>query len=136
MTFTWDEALAALAGLELGHGECVLAGSGPLLAHGLVATVGDLDIVLVGPAFERATSSADVVRGRHGDLTAPLGDGIEAFGGWFGEAAASVWERGVTVDGVRVASLDDTLAWKKRLSRPKDAAHIELLRRVLTSDEA
>lgn len=131
MTLTWTQALVALGALRLEHDEVVVAGSGPLLAHGLIDVVGDLDLVLTPAAFARVTHTADVVRGRHGDLTGPVGDGVEAFDGWFGETAAEVWARGSTVDGVRVASLSDTLAWKLRLSRPKDTAHIRLLHHAL-----
>lgn len=133
MSFTWTQALEALAELRLSHEDVMVAGSAPLLAHGLVDVVGDLDLVLAPAAFARLTATADVVRGRHGDLTGPVSDGIEAFDGWFGEPASAVWARGTTVDGVRVASLSDTLTWKERLGRPKDLHHIELLRHHLSA---
>ena len=129
MALTWDEVRAAVGGLEVDAADLVLAGSVPLVAHGVIPTVGDVDVVALGPAWEALAARGVTPRtGEHGDLVLELGD-VQVFSGWHGMRADAVAGRAGVVDGVRVASLADVIPYKRRLARPKDLEHLEALAR-------
>lgn len=127
--------------LDLGGGAWVVAGSGPMLARGLVSTIGDIDIVADGPAWQRALelSRADAIEGLRGDRIVELILDevlVEVFDGWLGSPAAGVIERSQVVSGFRFMSLADVAAFKRALDRPKDRSHIELLETHLALGDA
>lgn len=118
----------------------LVAGSGPLLAHRLIETIADLDIVVDTRGWERATaiSDADSAVGFHGDrlLGYSLDDTpIEFFDGWHGMTAAHVISRAEVIDGHRFMSFPDVATFKRSLDRPKDRAHLAMLARHLAIEE-
>lgn len=44
----------SLASLDLPADDFIIAGSGPMLAHGIRSTLGDLDVVARGAAWDKA----------------------------------------------------------------------------------
>ncbi len=131
MSLTWSDVVAAVADAGLADGDCLLFGSVPMAAHGLVAEVGDIDVVARGEAWERTVATAAAESALLGDRVVRLPGGIEVFNGWHGSPAGPLFDRASVVDGLVVASLGDVLAFKLALGRPKDAAHIALLQAAL-----
>lgn len=114
--------------LCLPAGDYAVFGSGPLLAHGLVRSVNDVDVLARGAAWEAAKGLGDAVAGEMGDPVVRLGGGeVEIFGGWLGMDADGIVEGARTVRGLRFARLEDVLAFKRMLGRPKDREHVRLI---------
>lgn len=134
MSVTWSQVRASVAAAGLGGDDCLLFGSVPMVAHGLVDEVGDVDVVARGDAWERTIATAAPKPALLGDLVVRLPGGIEVFDGWHGSPAGLFFDRAARVDGLLVASLSDVLAFKLALGRPKDAPHIALLRAALAAD--
>lgn len=130
---SWDEVRARIAALDLPADQVVLMGSGPMLAHGLVERIGDVDLAADGEAWARAAQLAPPSEGLHGDLVVRVGE-VEVFSGWHGTPVEALLETASLIDGVLVGTLADVLAFKRALARPKDAAHIALLRAALEGD--
>jgi hypothetical protein len=122
-----------VARLNLPDGDFALHGSAPLLAHGLIDEVNDVDIVARGRAWKRATELAPVVAGRQDDVVRPL-PGVEIFDGWLGDDADTLIDQAATVNGLPCVTLREVLAFKRRLQRPKDAEHIRLIERYLAEE--
>jgi hypothetical protein len=127
---TLEQARERLARLALPAGEYALHGSGPLLAHGLVDSVGDLDVVARGAAWARALELGRPVPGRQ-DLVVALPGDLEVWSGWLDEDVDELIDGAETVAGLPCVRLERVLAFKEALGRPKDRHHIELLRRHL-----
>lgn len=128
MSLAWAAVTDRLAALGLSEHDALVAGSAPMLAHGLVDSIGDLDLVVPRATWARLAAGHPWRAGTLGDRVATLPGEVEVFDGWFGEPFDAVWARGVTVHGVRCMSLADVLAFKLRLGRDKDAEHMRLLR--------
>jgi hypothetical protein len=124
--------LAAVESLPFDRGNWAVFGSGPLLVNGIVSSISDVDVIAQGPAWtaacEYASSEASV--GDSGDRMVRFasGDGatIEVFDGWLGDqSSVARWiAEADIIDGIRFVKVAEVLAFKKRLNRPKDAAHI------------
>ena len=121
------EALELVRALELPTEGWAVFGSGPMLAHGLVPDVGDLDLVATGGAWARALELGPAETGPGGDRVVRLGR-VELFDGWMGLELGALLERAGVLHGLPWASLRDVLEFKERLGRPKDAEHLRLLR--------
>jgi hypothetical protein len=107
-------------------------GSGPLVAHGLLEEVQDVDVVARGAAWERATELGPVLVAEGGDPVVRLeSDAIEIFGGWLGWDIDAIIEDAELVDGLPFARLEDVLAFKLAHGRPKDLEHARLLEAYL-----
>ncbi len=102
-------------------------GSAPLLAHGLIAEVGDIDILAVGSAWRLAQELASPVRAPGGDRVVRLGTDLELYNGWLGLHLDAIVCRAELMDGLPIAHLDDVAAYKRLLNRPKDVVHLKLL---------
>lgn len=128
--------------LDLGMppGDFALAGSAPLYAHGLRSRLRDVDVVARGAAWKIAQTFGKPVEAPSGiGHVVRIGDGeIEIFDRW----VAPKWPIGKlidgaeVIDGIRVVSLRDSLAWKRYLNREKDAADIRLLERYFSTEDA
>lgn len=125
-----EEAKRLLERLELPSGDYALHGSGPLLAHGLVEEVNDLDLIARGAAWARARELAPVSTGGWDDVVRPF-PGVEIFNGWMGDDAGSLIDTAGVVGGLPCVSLDTVLAFKRKMNRPKDRAHIRLIEEFL-----
>ncbi len=128
---TWPEASTRIRASGLGLDDVVVMGSGPMLAHGLLEEVGDIDLVAKPAAWEHAIRRGTPAPGAHGDEVVHLAGSIEVFSGWFGRPPAEVFATATRVDGILVGSLEEVLAFKLVLGRPKDLPHIALLKRAL-----
>ena len=116
--------------LALPAGDWVIGGSAPLLAHGLIDAVNDIDVVARGAAWERACELGVPQPGEHGDRRVRLCDNlIEVFDGW----SLMPWSADELVAeaqwhlGLPFMPLARVLAFKRQLARPKDVAHIRLI---------
>jgi hypothetical protein len=119
-----------VAGLGLPVGDFALHGSAPMLAHGLIDEVNDVDIVARGRAWKRATELAPMAAGRQDDVVRPV-PGVEIFDGWLGDDADTLVDQSAIVNGLPCVTLQAVLSFKRRLQRPKDAEHIRLIERYL-----
>ena len=119
----WDIVRA----LELSLTDYVVFGSAPLLAHGLITEIGDIDILAVGTAWRQVQTLAAVKTAPGGDGVVQVTPELSVFNGWLGLDAHAVIDRAELWDGLPVAQLDDVAAYKRRLKRPKDDVHLKLL---------
>lgn len=126
-----EALLARVADLALPHGDWVILGSGPLWAHGILATPPrDLDILARGAAWHRACRLGRVERAARGDQVVRLADGlVEVFDGWapMTWAVDDVIDRAEWLHGLPWARLEYVLEFKRALGRPKDLEHVLLL---------
>jgi hypothetical protein len=76
--------------------------------------------------------------------TAPEGDpvvwleggAIEIFGGWLGWDIDALIDNSEIIDGLPFVRLEDVLAFKLSLGRPKDVAHARLIEGYLRGDSS
>jgi hypothetical protein len=122
--------------LALPSGDYVVTGSGPLLAHGLKASIHDLDLVARGKAWEMAETLGPVAGSQSGfGRRIALEDGaIEVFDHWVGGLTDvdAIIDGAEVIDGVPFMSLKDTLIWKRGLGRAKDIADVRLIEEYLS----
>jgi hypothetical protein len=117
--------------LGLDRSDFVIFGSGPMLAHGLRQHVRDLDIVARGNAWlrvsERGIPDAGAISG------APMalfwGGLIQFSPEWISQDwdTDDLIKRAELIQELPFAQLNDVLAYKKRLCRPKDHPDIDTL---------
>ncbi|MFJ9006245.1 hypothetical protein [Streptomyces canus] len=140
MELSGHPLIRKLLSLNLPPAEYVIAGSGPLLAHGLRDTIGDLDLVARGAAWKIALGLADPVIAPSGcgRLVSLFQGDIEVFDRWLpGTREPDTMIDGAEwIQGIPFCSLAEVLAWKERLNREKDQEDIRLIRRHLASSEA
>ncbi|MBT2211124.1 MULTISPECIES: hypothetical protein [Actinomadura] len=125
--------------LSLCNADFILAGSAPLLLHGLRADIQDLDVVARKAAWKEVERLYPVAAAPYdGVLVAHHFDGqvsIEILNGWFPRLMS--WstdyliERAEVARGINFMPLDLTLAWKKSLGRHKDIDDIRRIERFL-----
>ena len=127
--------------LELPQNEYVVFGSAPLLAHGLVTDIGDIDLLATGAAWQKAQKLALPKTAPGGDLIVQLTPEVAIFDGWLGLDTDAVIRRAEMWDGLPLAQLADVAAYKRLLDRPKDdrpknRMHLELLEPYLPKPSA
>ena len=122
--------------LELPRNEYVVFGSAPLLAHGLITSIGDIDLLATGAAWQKAQTLASVETAPGGDLIVQLTPEVAVFDGWLGLDTDAIISRAEVWDGLPLAQLADVAAYKRLLNRPKDRAHLELLEPCLPKPSA
>ncbi|MCX4969919.1 hypothetical protein OHA98_35225 [Streptomyces sp. NBC_00654] len=127
-----------LISLGLERGDFVVAGSGPLLAHGLRSSVGDLDVVARGAAWKRATELADPVPAPSGyGLMVLLFDGgLEIFDRWLPGTPGpdELIEGAEWIQGLPFCPLREVLEWKRTALRRKDLKDILLIQKHLDGE--
>lgn len=135
MAISEQRLIRLLADLRLPSADFVVAGSGPLLVHGIKPTIHDIDVVARGRAWMRAAQMSKPVRSRSG-----LGSRISLFNGeveifdhWIGGLSDinAMIDSAEWIDGIPFLSLADTLTWKRGLGRAKDLRDIALIERYL-----
>lgn len=117
--------------LELPEHDYVIFGSAPLLIHGLISSIGDIDIVARGRAWDKATQLAKVLKGDKGDSFVQLGC-IAIYDGWMGEDIQQLINCASFHHALPYAHLQAVLRYKQRLGREKDMGHIELIEAYLS----
>jgi hypothetical protein len=122
--------------LALPSGDYVVTGSGPLLAHGLRASIHDLDLVARGKAWEIAKAKGPVVNSRSGyGRRIVLNHGaIEVFDHWIGGLTDidAMIDGAEFIEGFPFMPLRDTLRWKRGLGRAKDLTDVRLIEDFLS----
>jgi len=113
--------------LELPPNDYVLFGSVPMLAHGLISAVNDIDILARGEAWAKALELKSFERAAGGDRVIRLGNCIDIFDAWMTFDKKDILLRAQPIGGLPYADLQDVLEFKRYLNRPKDKVHIELL---------
>ena len=102
-------------------------GSGPLLAHGIIDTVDDLDVICRGAAWDRASSIGDQVVLEDGITVISTHDGAITFGrSWrYGDFDIDeLIDTAELVAGVRCVRLEHVVAFKQIAGRAKDRVHL------------
>ncbi|MCY1145390.1 hypothetical protein OWR29_45940 [Actinoplanes sp. Pm04-4] len=129
--------------LELDHGDLVIFGSGPLLAHRLRDKVGDLDVIARGETWNRVSERGNRAKGtiNGARLVEFCGGRIQFSRGWISDDydADELIDRAEVfpIDQrkahreLRFARLDEVLRYKKTLKRSKDRSDIRALARKL-----
>ncbi|MFI7317834.1 hypothetical protein [Streptomyces venezuelae] len=121
-----------LLSLNLPSSDYVVAGSGPLLAHGIRERVGDLDVVARGAAWKVAAELADpvVAPSGHGRVVPLFGGAIDVFDRWLpGTPEPDVLIKDAEwMSGIPFCPLSQVLVWKERSLRPKDQADVQLIK--------
>ncbi|MEU3522863.1 hypothetical protein AB0E62_03185 [Streptomyces sp. NPDC038707] len=127
-----------LLSLNLPADDYVIAGSGPLFAHGLRRDIGDVDVVAGGAAWGKALELGH-------PKAAPLGyaqhivlfDGaVEILDSWFGHPADRLIPEAEIIEGFRFMPLRWVLEWKMKfmangVRREKDQRDVALMRQYL-----
>jgi hypothetical protein len=116
--------------LELPPNDYVLFGSVPLLVHGLIEYVNDIDILARGSAWEYAQTLAKAELAPMGEWRVSLGD-IEIYNAWLGMDVEAIISRAVLINTLPYADLRDVLTFKQKLNRPKDTEHIRRIQNYL-----
>ncbi|UQT56909.1 hypothetical protein M4V62_18375 [Streptomyces durmitorensis] len=124
-----------LLSLNLPTTDYVVAGSGPLLAHGIRDRIGDLDLVARGAAWKMVAGMADpvVAPSGHGRMVLLFGGDIEVFDRWLPGTPDpdDLIDGAEWVRGVPFCPLPQILAWKERSLRSKDQADARLIKAFL-----
>ncbi|MFF0740715.1 hypothetical protein ACFYVL_09965 [Streptomyces sp. NPDC004111] len=121
--------------LHLPAGDYVIAGSAPMLAHGMNRTIGDIDIVARGKAWKAALELGPAKRSPLGPAQRIVlfGGEIEILDGWFGYSVDALIEEGEEIEGLSFLPLARTAEWKSALRRDVDLADIESIREFLSA---
>ena len=128
---TLNELRHQVLTLDLPRSDYLVFGSAPLLVHRLISQINDVDIVLRGITWDRF-QGLEPKPAKYGDTVILLGD-IELYSGWMGMNIDDLFARSTLIDGVRFASLEDVLKFKRVLNRPKDRAHMKLIESALAA---
>lgn len=130
-----NEFIHELVALNLDPDQFVIFGSAPLLAHGLRATVRDLDIVARGDVMAWARRTGTLGVGSHsGDPVWHLNKGrIQFSAGWITNhwSTDRLIDGAEIIDGLRFAHLRDVLQYKQDLLRKKDLTDIARIQSYL-----
>jgi hypothetical protein len=127
---TLEEVQNKVSVLGLPANDYVLFGSLPLLTHGLIDSVNDIDILARGSAWEQAQTFAKAELAPMGEWRVSLED-IEIYNAWLGMDVDALINRAMFVNGLPYADLGDVLEFKQKLNRPKDAEHIRRIKNYL-----
>ena len=131
--------LVRLRELALPSGEYALFGSGPLLARGLIDAIGDLDVLVRGPAWSAVASQGEIVRLDVYDVdVVTLDGGALTFGRTWGIGSFDVDELIDTADiigGLPFVAMEHVVAYKRHAGREKDLHHLDLLEAAGFLDE-
>ncbi|MEV6544779.1 hypothetical protein [Streptomyces sp. NPDC051665] len=121
--------------LELDPDHCAVFGSGPMLAHGLKTSLGDVDVIARGPAWKKACEVGELGLSKiGGDPVAAFWSGkVEVFNTWLSPdfPIDDLIDQADVVAGIRFVQLRHVLAYKYRLRRDKDIPDIVALEQIL-----
>ena len=122
--------LVRLVDLGLPLGDWALTGTGPLLLRGWLADVGDLDVITRGAAWESAKGQGDLRTLSDGNQLVTIEPGVSVGRTWpYGDASVDeMIDTAELIDGVPCVRLEHIVAYKRILDRPKDRAHIALIK--------
>jgi hypothetical protein len=121
---TLEQIQTKVHSLKLPPSDYVLFGSLPLLAHGLIDSVNDIDILAKGKAWEYAQTLAKAELAPMGEWRVKLED-TEIYNTWLGMNVDAIIASAKVIEGLPYADLRDVLEFKQKLNRPKDVEHIK-----------
>lgn len=118
------------------RGRWVVAGSGPLLAMGIIDSIADIDIVAGADSWATGVRLAgrEPQSGLFGDHRLALDlDGIEVevFDGWLGISAESIIAEAIDISGYLFAPPERVAESKRTLARPEDLVHLGMIEALL-----
>ncbi|HEX6353209.1 hypothetical protein [Actinophytocola sp.] len=121
--------------MNLNPDHFVVFGSAPLLAHGLRASINDLDIVARADVWQCVSATGSPTRGMYsGDRVWQFyGGDLQFSERWITDDwdVDALIDNAEIIDGIRFATLADVLRYKEILGRQKDVADINALREYL-----
>lgn len=131
MQFLEHPLFLSLLSLDLPRADFAIAGSGPLFARGWIDSIGDLDVIARGPAWDQARKLGKVADAPLSTVqrVSLLDDRVEVLDGWFPE----IWSADLLIDGadmllgLRFVKLHIVAETKKMLNRPQDKLHLAVL---------
>jgi hypothetical protein len=126
------EVRQKVCALELPADDYVLFGSLPLLLHGLIDSVNDIDILARGKAWQHAQTLSQAELAPMGEWRVTLAD-IEIYNAWLGMDVDAIIARAKVIEDLPYADLRDVLEFKQKLNRPKDVEHIKRIQAYLQS---
>jgi hypothetical protein len=116
--------------LQLPIGHYVLFGSLPLLAHGLIQGVNDIDILVDARGWNYANTLGQISLSPKGHQVIDLGE-VEIYAEWLDMDVESVIAKATLINSLPYATLEDVLFYKNVLNRPKDQDHIQRIETFL-----
>ncbi|MFH1329521.1 MAG: hypothetical protein ABIJ48_02510 [Actinomycetota bacterium] len=118
-----------LRSLALPCGDYAVFGSGPLLARGIIAQAGDLDVLCRGAAWARATELGPTVEQQGVPVVSLFGGAVTLGANWaIGDFDADrLIDTAEFIDGLPFVRLEHVIAYKRIADRPKDREHLRLL---------
>lgn len=126
MPFDAQQIITTITELGMPAGSALIHASAAMVLHGLISEARDIDVATNAAGWQHALTLGEPRQGRIDQLVEPV-DGVELFSGWLGEPLGGLFARARLVSGLLVAAPQDILDFKRKLNRPKDAAHIRLL---------
>lgn len=130
------EAFTKIKEVELPEGSYVVFGSFPLAVAGIRETY-DIDIFVSEEEFQKLRESGWQVVHKENSGAFLAYDIFEAFKSWntntYNPTFTEVLSGATLIEGIRVASLEEVLKWKKAFSRPKDLADVKVIEEYLSN---
>ncbi len=120
-----------LRSVELPIGDHAVFGSGPLIVRGIIEATNDLDVISRGRAWKRALSRGELVVLPDGDEIVSCFDGAVTIGRSWAYGDFDIDElinTAEVIDGIPFVRLEHVVRYKEIAARPKDVAHLALLK--------
>ncbi len=125
--FDAERIVHEVRALGFPEGTVLLHASAAMVLYGLLDAARDIDLAARDEGWQHALTLG-TARRADVDWTVEPAPGIEVFSGWLGEPLADLFARARPVRGLLLAAPEDIISFKQKLNRPKDAAHIGLLK--------
>jgi hypothetical protein len=118
-----------LRALGLTPGEHAVFGSGPIAVRGLIDSVRDLDVIVLGQTWQQVKDLGEVVM-QGDDETVDMGNGLTFGRSWRYGAfdIEKLIDDAEIIDGLPFVRLDAVIEFKKIADRPNDREHLRVLR--------
>ena len=121
-------ATSLLRSIDLPHGDYAIFGSAPLLAHGIIDSVADLDIIARGAAWDQGIRTGDLIYLPEHEITVcSFYDKLVTMGRtWaYGELDIdTLIDTAETVAGLPFVRIEFVIEYKQMARRPKDLDHL------------
>lgn len=119
--------------LNIDANEAIFVGSALMEYYG-ARQANDLDILVQPVVFERLAASGEFKCGERDGNHFCCDQALEIWATWFGDTFDDVQKQSIEYDGVRFASPQYTVRWKKMLGREKDMRDIQFLETIDEKD--
>ena len=120
--------------LGLPDGDFAIFGSGPMLVRGIIEAINDIDIISRGAAWQHAQTIGELVYLEDYDVhVVSIDDGLITIGTSWGIGDFDIddlIDTAEKISGLPFVRLQYVVEYKQIANRPKDVAHLELLRNV------